>query len=250
MGGLHFTDLALVAVVLVAFTVEAALGFGATIVAVSIAAFLVPIPHFLPSFVMVNVALSLALVVRSLRHVDALLLLGRVVPLMALGLPIGLLGASRLDPLWMRRGFGAFLLVLTALELTKRAPAQEAPSVRPPLALADGALLTLGGAIHGAFATGGPLVVWVLGRQLPDKSAFRATLSALWVLLNGALLASYGADGALDAPARRRALTFVPALALGLGLGEWAHRRVPQAAFRRGVFVLLGVAGALLVVRR
>jgi uncharacterized membrane protein YfcA len=232
------------AVVALAFTVEAALGFGSTILAVALGAALLPIDALLAAFVPVNVALSAAMVVRHRKHVDVRLLATRVVPVMAVGLPIGLLALARLDPAPLRAAFGAFVIVLAAVELVRLArPGRDARSL--PRA-AKVALLALGGVVHGAFGTGGPMAVYVASRVVTDKARMRATLAALWLVLNTVLVATYAVTGAIGAESLARSAWLVPALGLGLLLGEALHARVPERAFRIAVYTLLLGAGAFL----
>lgn len=262
------TTVVFVGVVFLAFVTEAALGFGATVVTVTLAAFVLPIEVILPAFVPVNVLLSAWLAGRYSRHVDRRLLLRRVLPLMALGLPFGMWlfhggGSGLLHTL-----FGVFVVVLSALELLalrvprgersyrarsrgrSRSPVLRAARWRRPLApVLQVVLLVLAGVTHGAWATGGPLAVYVAGREVEDKRVFRATLSALWLLLNIALLAGYLVAGDLDgASLERSALLLVPLL-LGLVVGQHIHDRVDGASFRRLVFGMLLVAGAVLALR-
>jgi len=229
--------------VLAGFSIEAALGFGATVVAVSLAAFVLPLNEFLPAFLPLNLVVSSVLVARNLASVDRPLLFGRVIPIMAVGLPIGLYVSTRLDPIWMRRAFGAFVVVLSVVELRRKE--ETAGSGR----WVDAALLFLGGLIHGFFATGGPMAVYVLGRRLPDKGAFRATLSALWIVLNAVLVAAYAMDGSIGRASLERTALLAPAMIVGLLVRQWAHERIPAASFRRGLFVALAVVGAVLIVK-
>jgi uncharacterized membrane protein YfcA len=167
---------------------------------------------------------------------------------MVAGLPIGLFAFQALPASWLKRALAAFILVLVAVELSRIRSAEAPPKpLARPVALA---LLFLGGLLHGAFATGGPLAVYVAGRDLAhDKARFRSTLSALWLALNLVLLATYAALGKIDGASLRMSLALAPPLALGLGVGEIVHARLPVRAFRPLVFVLLGVAGVVLAVR-
>ena len=58
--------MALFAIALVAFAVEGTLGFGSTVIAVSIGAQLVPLDELLPAFVPLNIVLSLSLLRRPI----------------------------------------------------------------------------------------------------------------------------------------------------------------------------------------
>lgn len=242
--------LILALIVAFAFAVETTLGFGATLIAVSFGSGLLPITELLPAFVPLNMLLSLSIALRDRAEIERRLLLREVLPLMGLGLPLGLWAFTSLDEALLRRTLGLFVLLLAGRELwlSGRSRNLAAPSARQP-GLLERAALVAGGAAHGAFGTGGPLAVYALGRRGLDKGAFRATLSALWLLLNLALLATYLWSGRIDA----RALRLMPILAVGgvLGLlgGSWAFVRVPAPVFRVFVWVMLLVVGLTLAAR-
>lgn len=237
--------LALAAVL--AFAVETALGFGATLIVVAIGSFFADLDTLLPAIGPLNLLLSLYIVARYHRDVDRRVLFGKLVPLMAIGLPIGVLVVDALDASLLKRLFGAFLVVVSALELARARSGRSAPAPldRP----AEIGLLVLGGAIHGAFMTGGPMAVYVTSRLLSDKARYRATLSSLWAILNAVLLAAYAWRGELGPEERGLTLSLLPAILTGMVLGEVAFRRLPVAAFRTAVFVMLFASGVALVVR-
>ncbi len=234
--------------VLVAFAVEATLGFGGTVIVVSFGVLLMPLDELLFRVIPMNVALSALLALRHLRFIDARLLGIRLLPLMLLGLPLGLLASRVVDGRVLRAAFGIFVVLLAARELARpAAPGDAPPPLPPPLATA---LLLLAGAMHGAFGAGGPVAVYVAGRRFGgDKSRFRATLSALWLVLNLVLVASYAARGKVDLGTLRESALLLPAVGLGLVLGEQAHARIPKERFARGVFAVLLVAGLVVTGR-
>ncbi|NUP09549.1 MAG: sulfite exporter TauE/SafE family protein [Polyangiaceae bacterium] len=241
--------IALALIVAFAFAVESALGFGATVVTVALASLVLPIDAILASFVPVNMVLSAILVARGAQSVAWRMLWKGVLPFVAAGLPIGIVVLSRVDERWLKLAFGAFVIVLSAMELftPARADAEPERPIRPAL---GGAFLALGGMIHGAFGTGGPMVVYVLGRRLgDDKAKFRATLSMLWLSLNTILVGSFVVRGTLTAASLRLSAALLPCLLFGLLAGEIVFRRVSAARFRLFVFVMLALAGAVLVIR-
>jgi len=239
--------LVLAAIVCLAFVIEAALGFGATVVAVTLGAFVAPIDVVLPAFVPLNLLLSGYLVGRYARHVERRLLLRRILPLMALGLPAGMWLFHGGSETLLRTGFGGFVVALSAGELL--AGRLGAPARRPLAPAWQAALLVLGGVVHGAWATGGPLAVYVAGREVHDKRAFRATLSALWLVLNAVVVGGYAVAGDLNGGSLRLSAILLVPLALGILAGEWVHGRVDGARFRTLVFAMLLVAGAVLAAR-
>lgn len=241
------SQLLLSGVVLLAFAVESAIGFGAMLVTVSLGSALLGLDALLAAVVPLNVGLSAYLTARYARAIARRPFATRIVPAMLLGLPVGLLALSRLDPRWLKGALGVFVVAVALTELTKRGP-RDAPS--PPLRPTLGwALLAIAGVFHGAFSTGGPLAVYVLSREGLDKASFRATLSALWLALGLVLVGTYAATGALGRASLTTSVALLVPAALGTALGELAHRRVSQQAFTRVVFALLVVVGVVLVAK-
>lgn len=243
MGPLPALTLALLGgVVVFSQMVETITGFGGTVMSLSLGAHLIAIDRLVVSLVLVNVAQNTWLVMRGLRHLRLRLLLSRILPLCGLGLAGGAvlfhkLGASGLKPV-----LGAFVVVVAVLELIRlfRAPGQPRPLPR----WAEVAVLVGGGVFHGLFASGGPLVVYFASRSIPDKHAFRATLSLLWLILNAVLIVGYVIGGRIDRPAALLSAAILPALAFGILLGELVHRRVDELKFRKlvqGVLLMTGV---------
>lgn len=243
----------LLAVVALAFAVESAIGFGATLITVTLGAFFYPIESILPAFVPVNVILSLYLSSRYYKHIAWRFLLFRMAPLMALGLPVGRWLFSNLGSERLRAAFGLFVAVLSLIELrrlfSKQSAEQNTEAKTSKLTLVDSFFLLLGGVVHGAFATGGPMAVYVSGKTISDKSEFRSTLSALWLLLNTVVVASYAFEGRLDRTIASTSAMMLAPLLGGMLVGELAHKYVPTELFKRAVFILLLVAGIVLALR-
>jgi uncharacterized membrane protein YfcA len=241
-------QVALLAVVALAFTVETVVGFGATVVVVSLGGLFVPLELLLPTFVPVNLALSCWLVGRNLRAVQWSLLGRRLLPALLVGMAVGMGLLAGLPSRRMLVVLGAFVVGLSIRELMAMrrvdAPTPEALS-GPAAAL----VLASGGVVHGVFGTGGPLIVFVLARQLHEKGAFRATLAVIWVLLNGLLVLGYLFGDRLNGNTLRGSAALLVALLVGLVVGQRVHDRVDAVRFRKGLFSMLLVAGLVLALR-
>jgi uncharacterized membrane protein YfcA len=237
----------LLPIALLAFLVEAVTGFGATVVILSLGSAFLPIDELLPAWVLANLGLSVAVVWRGRTFVDRPLLFRSVLPWMALGFPLGaLLSEVALARSGFLPGlFGLFVVAVGLHELRRGAPGDAAAL---PTSLRR-TLLTLAGVIHGLWGTGGPLVVWALGRQGLDKHRFRATMSALWLCLATLQIASFACAGRLAGATPHRALALLAPVLGGLLLGERVHRAVDPLRFRALVAFLLAASGASLCYR-
>ena len=236
----------LAGIVFVAFGVEAAMGFGCTVLAVTFAAPLFPLDRLLPLLVSLNLVVSTYIVLRHRAAVDWTILLGRLLPLMAVGMGAGMLAFRLASGRWLKLGFGLFVVVLAILELARMARRQG--RVARPLGRWQSVAVLLGaGVTHGLYASGGPLAVFFASRQLSDKGQFRSTLSALWLVLNAILLGSFLAHGALGRQTLTSFLILLAPEGAGILAGEWLHGRVNEAAFRVLIFLLLLAGGMTLV---
>jgi len=239
---------ALLAAVTLAFTCEAAAGFGATIITLTLAAHLMPVDAILASFVPVNAALSALLVWRGRAAVDLGVLRRHVAAVMLPGMLAGMALAGLGGERALRATFALFVVALAAVELARLRPGvASAPAALP--APARVAALLGAGVIHGLFASGGPLLVYVVGRELPDKARFRATLSAVWLGLNTVLIARGVASGAMNGATFARSALLLGPLAIGFAVGQRVHDRLDPVRFRVGVFGLLLLAGLALLAR-
>ncbi len=232
---------AFAAIVALAFSVEATIGFGATMIAVALGVHLFPLGELLPVFVPLGLVMSSWLVVRNRAFVDRRLLLGRILPWMGLGLLVGLVIFETASHELLRRLFGGFVAVLAGLELRRLLRTdQQRPGVAPRAATPA---MIGAGVIHGMFSTGGPLLVWALGRTLTEKRVFRATLVCVWLVLGSMLTLSYAWNDRLGAHTLRATASLVPVLGVAFVLGDWAHHRLDERRFRVLVYVLLLGAG-------
>jgi len=234
---------ALAGLVMLAFLVETAAGFGSAVVALTLGGLFLPLPWLMAVLVPVNMLVSAVVLARDRSALDSRLLTRRVLPAMLAGLAVGLWAFGALPSSQLSRAYALFVVALAGIELW-RSQARPAPLSRGW----TWAWLFAGGLIHGLFTASGPLVVFVMSRSTPDKRSFRANLAAIWLVLNGVWLASYAARGLLTAKLGLAALCLLPPMALGMVLGELLHRRLAPARFRTAVYSLVLAGGLSLLV--
>ena len=177
---------------------------------------------------------------------------------MAIMIPCGVLGvfARRilsLDVALLNHILGAIVLLVAAqglLRLIRGRPAVGALHSESRVTnLVNELIVCLSGVVHGMYACGGPLLVGYLARKLPQKAAFRSTVSAVWVVLNTAMLVFQIAVGEWNLGLLRIQLIAVPFLLAGMRVGSLLYKRVSQRAFTLLTYALLIVAALSLLVR-
>ena len=238
--------LALAALVMVAIALESIVGFGATVLVLSLGTWVLPVTALLPAYIPVNMALSASIAWRDWRHVDGALLARRVLPMAGAGLLVGLSLYRYAARPELQRAFGVMVVLIGLNELRKELSAP----VSVVVGRARGnALLLAGGVVHGVFGTGGVLIVAALAGDRLEKRRMRATLAAMWLVMNTAMMVNFIGHGAVGATSLRRSALLLPAVVLGGALGDLVHRRVAERPFRIGMALVMTAAGVATALR-
>ncbi|MBW2459733.1 MAG: sulfite exporter TauE/SafE family protein, partial [Deltaproteobacteria bacterium] len=108
----------------------------------------------------------------------------------------------------------------------------------------------LAGVLAGTFGTGGPPLILYYQLSGVDKSAFRANLMAIFLVITCVRVPTYAVAGLITSERLLAALMMLPAVLLGAYLGNRIHVRLSEQAFRRAVCVALMLIGAVLIVQR
>ena len=235
-------------VVVAAYAVQTAIGFGSTLICVTFGAQLIGLQEVVQLVVPISFLQTGYIVIRHRDGIEWRLLLRRVLPLMGAGMGFAFLLLTRVGGPWLGLAFGLMVLALSARDLHQLRAAS--PVVDKPIRpLASIAALFGAGIVHGIYASGGPLLVYAVGREGLTKKAFRSTLSMVWILLNSILVTRFALSGDYDRSVIIDVLLLVPAVPLGVLVGEWVHHKVDERSFKVAVLVLLIAAAISLIVR-
>jgi uncharacterized membrane protein YfcA len=162
--------------------------------------------------------------------------------LVAVGLPVGVWLAARLPEKLLKLILAVFMTVIGTHGLLTLGDGVSKKASRRTRLFASG-FLPLGGIIHGAFGSGGPLVVIYATRALGDKSVFRVTLAMAFILINTCLIATWTAQRVLTMHHVHIAAICLPFTLAGLFIGNHVHYRMPELAFKRMVYGVLAAGG-------
>ena len=228
-------------IVFFAFFTQAAIGFGAMVIAMTLSALIYPVTTLLSWFVPLVILLSAYLLIRHHDHIDWRLFFQRILPGMGLGMVIGQALFYSLNTELLKTALGALVVFLAGRELWRRkAPPHSVPLL--PWTFAAGV-------VHGIFATGGPLLVYALNAQSLDKATFRSTLTVVWMVMALVLAGSYLSSGQLGADDLPQIGLLAAVLPLSILAGEWLHRRINPGRFKTAINLLLVFCGLVLLVR-
>lgn len=238
--------LAYCAVVLVAsYALRGSTGFGG-FAAMPLMALAVPMTTLVPLWTLLVITSSATLAGRDRHHV-AWRDIVAVVPASLVGIAVGLYVFTAVDGMLLARAFGALVLAYAFHTLWKLRGAGNART--PSRALGQGAGL-LAGAMGTVFGTMSSVffAIYLDARQL-DRTAFRATLSAMMLALALVRGVGYLAVGIFEQETLVLFVAALPFMGLGIWLGDRVHARISEATFKRLVCAVLVASGVALMLR-
>lgn len=233
-------------VVLVTHFIQGVTGFGCAMLAMPFCILLTGITTARPVLTVLALILDVWILAVAWKQVDwrqYLRILAFVLP----GLPVGMIAYNILPRTTLTHILAAFMVVVGIQGLLENVRRKHAPSRAWPRWLLD-ALLLLGGAMQGAFTSGGPPVIIYAAQKIRNKSAFRATLVAIWTTLNVVIVGDILRRRELAGLPGRLVLTSLPFLALGAVLGQAVHRRISGGRFVLLIYVVLLISAVLMAV--
>lgn len=215
-------------------------GFGANILGLPLLALVVGITPGKQSLVVLGGLLYLYILIRWHRRIDFPQL--RIILVVSgIGLVVGMAIFKLLPEHRSKIALSIFVIGVGVRGLFK-----VAPNYRTPLWFA-GVLLFVGGIVHGAFTTGGPLLVVYVRRMLPHKSVFRATLAVMWLFLALGLTIGWTLTHSWAPETGIVTLVGIPFLVVGTLVGEYLHHRFDEHRFEVVVNLTLIASGTVLL---
>jgi uncharacterized membrane protein YfcA len=240
--------LAIFGIAFLAYAIQTATGFGSVLVAITLGAHLLSIPELLLLILPLSLMQCSYIAVRYRGDIDWRLLLRWIVPVMGVGTALGAFVARDLSGDWLKRILAGLVLLLSVVELAALAGWLRR-SGRPlgPLGRVLGMLGA--GLMHGIYAAGGPLLVYTIGRTGIDKGAFRSTITLVWLILNVGLLSYFAVDGRFGEHHLVEIGILIPAVAIGVVVGDRLHHRLEGDRFRVVLYLMLALAALSLLLR-
>ena len=228
-------------VILISNIIQGITGFAGTILAMPASLKLVGIGVAVPVLNLLGLLSGIYVFVGNRKSVN-LKVLKKVIPVMGVSVIVGLfikgLLSSNVELLYYILGTIVVLIALRGLTCRGQKGKEHSPSGQ----LLD-LLLLLAGIVHGMYVCGGPLLIAYMTRKLPDKSSFRATISTVWIFLNGIIFISHILNGSFTPNVIRSVFFSVPFLLAGMFAGSLLYKKMSQSFFVKLTYVLLLVSG-------
>ena len=240
-------NIGFLAVVFLSNIIQCVTGFAGTVLAMPFSVMLVGIDVARPILNIMGIAASVGVVAKNHRAIDRkefLTILGVTLP----GMLLGAFLKNRLA------GYGSVLfrilgvlVILFALMnfvsfLLKKDFAEKSKGL-------GYAFLIAGGVVHGLFVCGGPLIVSYASVKLKETDAFRATLSAVWIVLNTILMVTDAVTGSFNGELLMLTSVCLVVLFGAILIGNRVAQKMSKQAFLILTYALMVISGVSLLVK-
>jgi uncharacterized membrane protein YfcA len=216
--------------------------FGAALFTVPVLSHFLPLEFVLPMCVLLDVSAALALGVRFSREADWSELKW-MVPLSLAGAVAGVTLLVALPRQATIAGIGAFLVAYGVYALRQKDAVRMVSRAWAPVAGFTG------GAFGTLFGIGAPPYAIYLTHRMPDKLAFRATLSNMVIFSVSIRAFVFTAGGLMLADRLAGFAVLLPFALAGLWVGNRIHGRISRAGLLQVVAGLLLLIGVSLLAR-
>ena len=224
---------------------QGALGFGFTLLAVSFFLLIIQSGDAVQLLIVVNLAISLALIGKLWRTVDRALWI-RLVAGAFLGFPLGLVAFQNADVDQLKLMVAATVLAFVVWMALQKGGARQAsdatPRFRTASAIGAGALA---GGMTMALGMPGPAIVLYLTAVEVGKEATRSITLTFFAVSYGVSLILQAATVGVGRGVWVTAALLVPVAGVGALMGHVLARHISEALFRR---IVLGLIAATVAV--
>ena len=182
----------------------------------------------------------IAMVVKERKHICYLELI-KMLAAMSAGILISFVLQTRVDFSMLKIAYSVAVMIISVVLFLTNGKIQLS-------AVAEYVVLVLAGVMHGTLVCGGPLLVAVAIRRIPEKHYFRGTINAIWVGTNTLLVIQHIRQGFYTPEFLSNLPLRLGMLAIGIFLGNLLHDHIRQDRFTRAGSVLLFFSGVSMVV--
>jgi uncharacterized protein len=229
-------------IVLTAYVIFGLTGFGSTLTAIPLLAHLMPLTFVIPMIVLIDFVASVSQGVK-LRAGVRTSELSLLIPIMLTGMVLGATLLIRLPAGLLLFLLGVLVIGFGASYFMKRtSPITFGRWMGVPTGLFAGTLSAL-------FSIGGPLYVMYLAGRGASPAEIRATMPVIFIFTATSRITLYALTGLFVANVFATAALLLPAMVLGLWLGNRLHGKLPRDHAVRIVGTLLIASGISLLVR-
>ena len=223
-------------ILIVAYTFRGVTGFGSGLISVPLLALFLPLTFVVPFISILDISASILHVIHTRQHISWKVIL-RAVPFAVLGVSFALFIIKSINTLILVKALGVFIILFAIYSLISPTLKKNDSFVWPVFAGFFGSL------IGTLFGTGGPFYVFYFQLQKLDKTIFRATCAAVF-LVDGLIRAvGFTLSGFYTSTVLLNISYALPIMFFAMYIGEHLHTNISQRTFQKAIGLFLIFSG-------
>lgn len=243
MGFQLETAVFLFVVVFIGYTIQTMAGFGATVFSLPLSLLVVDRMEVLPVFLLTSVIQSVAVAYKDREFIKKADFLTMLV-LAMVGMPMGILMGGLIPQSLMNIILGVFIISNSIISL--RLIIKSKGNHELVLKKLHRIYPILSGFLQAAYGVGGPLIAAYMDKVTHNKRTYRSMMSLYWCILNPFVFIGYMLRGEVNAGHSMMLLLLLPAVILGVLLGNRTIDFISKQKFQIFVHSLLIIIGSTL----
>ncbi|MDH5368600.1 MAG: sulfite exporter TauE/SafE family protein [Gammaproteobacteria bacterium] len=229
-------------IIIIAYTFRGVTGFGSGLISIPLLALFLPLTFVVPFISIMDISASIIHVIHTRKHV-AWKVIFRAIPFAVFGVIFGLFIIKSLNTLILVKALGVFIILFAIYSLISPTLKKNNSPVWPVFAGFFGSL------IGTLFGTGGPFYVFYFQLQQLDKTIFRATCAAVF-LIDGLIRATgFTISGFYTSTVLLNIAFALPIMFLAMYMGEHLHTNISQRTFQKAIGIFLIFSGIALLLK-
>lgn len=230
------------AVIIAAYLVRGITGFGSGLIAIPLLVIKLPLATAVPLVVTLDYIASASQGVKDRKHICWREIFP-LLPFTMLGVGLALYLLKTVETSLLLHSLAIFILLYAVYSLFSKPPKH---GLSRMWAAPSGGF---GGLVGTLFGTGGPFYVIYLQLRSLEKSQFRATFAAIFLLDGTYRIAGFVATGFFNVDLLLLLAVLLPVMGISVYLGGRVHTELTQETFKRGISLLLLASGVTLFIK-
>lgn len=227
-------------ILVAAYTFRGITGFGSGLISIPLLVLFLPLTFVVPFINIMDISASVIHTLHTRKHIEWRVIL-RSVPFAVFGVATGLFIIKTINTLVLVKALGVFIILFAIYSLISPSLKKSTAPFWPVFAGFFGSL------VGTLFGTGGPFYVLYFHMQQLDKTVFRATCAAVF-LIDGLVRATgFTLSGFYSADVLLHIVFALPVMFTAMYIGEHIHTSISHRTFQKAVGVFLIFSGIALL---
>ncbi len=239
--------LTFILVVVLSNVIQCITGFAGTVLAMPFSVMLVGYNVAKPTLNLLGVVTSIGVLISDYKAINKKEFF-KIIAVMLVGIAGGTFITQHfeLNPSLLYKLLGSVVIFFAIFDTYLFVRKKTDKELSAPIAMI---LLISAGLVHGMFVCGGPLLVTYASARLKDSKEFRATLSAVWIVLNSIIFCTDIKAGYINGRFFMVFIVLFLFLVLSILIGRLVSKRMNQKAFLITSYALMFISGISLFLK-